>query len=143
MNTYDFATFALYAIAVFLLVSCIYRRHIRKPRMFFWGVGLFMAGIVISELQGALWPQNPFGGGGLGGGAGGTFGGSFTYVPPSVASNLLSCLGRWVVYASLPIFLLACSGANRAFAQCSRCGYDLTGNDSGVCPECGGKLDEG
>ncbi len=22
--------------------------------------------------------------------------------------------------------------------QCSECGYDLTGNTSGVCPECGG-----
>lgn len=25
-----------------------------------------------------------------------------------------------------------------ALGQCVRCGYDLTGNVSGVCPECGG-----
>lgn len=25
----------------------------------------------------------------------------------------------------------------RAFPQCRSCGYNLTGNDSGVCPECG------
>lgn len=24
---------------------------------------------------------------------------------------------------------------------CSKCGYDLTGNTSGVCPECGAKID--
>ena len=28
---------------------------------------------------------------------------------------------------------------NRAFATCLGCGYDLTGNISGVCPECGDK----
>ena len=26
----------------------------------------------------------------------------------------------------------------RARGQCGRCSYDLTGNVSGVCPECGG-----
>jgi hypothetical protein len=25
---------------------------------------------------------------------------------------------------------------------CQNCGYDLTGNVSGVCPECGGKVKE-
>jgi hypothetical protein len=25
--------------------------------------------------------------------------------------------------------------------HCKNCGYDLTGNISGVCPECGGKVD--
>jgi uncharacterized paraquat-inducible protein A len=25
----------------------------------------------------------------------------------------------------------------RARGQCAECGYDLTGNTSGVCPECG------
>lgn len=139
MSTHDFATFVLKAVTVFLLVSCIYRRHIRKPRLFLSGMALFVAGIVITELQSALWPQNPFGG--MGGGAGGA-GGAFMFVPPSRAWNLLGCLGRWVMYASLPVFLLACSGATRVFAQCSRCGYDLTGNDSGVCPECGGQLCE-
>jgi hypothetical protein len=24
--------------------------------------------------------------------------------------------------------------------RCGRCGYDLTGNTSGVCPECGAKI---
>ena len=27
--------------------------------------------------------------------------------------------------------------ARRANGQCTRCGYDLRGNVSGVCPECG------
>lgn len=28
----------------------------------------------------------------------------------------------------------------RSAGQCGRCGYNLTGNVSGVCPECGGKM---
>jgi hypothetical protein len=34
---------------------------------------------------------------------------------------------------------LAAAGNNR----CPACGYDLTGNVSGVCPECGGKVSPG
>ena len=30
-----------------------------------------------------------------------------------------------------------------AVGQCPACGYDLTGNVSGVCPECGRKIGEG
>ena len=35
--------------------------------------------------------------------------------------------------------LLACIQAKRAriLPECPNCGYDLTGNTSGVCPECG------
>lgn len=36
----------------------------------------------------------------------------------------------WLKYASLPVF-----GGNKL--QCEKCGYDLAGNESGVCPECG------
>lgn len=28
----------------------------------------------------------------------------------------------------------------RRWGMCLRCGYDLTGNESGVCPECGGDI---
>ncbi len=30
----------------------------------------------------------------------------------------------------------------RLFPRCIRCGYDLTGNVSGVCPECGAKIED-
>jgi len=29
------------------------------------------------------------------------------------------------------------------FGQCQKCGYDLTGNVSGVCPECGSLINTG
>lgn len=32
------------------------------------------------------------------------------------------------------------SRARRAAGACSNCGYDLTGNISGVCPECGTRI---
>lgn len=31
-------------------------------------------------------------------------------------------------------------GRHEEFPTCSRCGYNLTGNRSGLCPECGAKL---
>ena len=94
---------------------------------------MFIGGIIIIEAQEALRPVfgTPPTGGGLGMGR-----------SQSSILDVFSCLGRWTMYASLPVLLLACTGATRAFAQCSRCGYDLTGNDSGVCPECGGQLRE-
>ena len=33
---------------------------------------------------------------------------------------------------------LRARSAGRGLNRCPRCGYDLTGNVSGVCPECGG-----
>jgi hypothetical protein len=52
---------------------------------------------------------------------------------------------KWMI-ASLPFAMLAGTGSfmvwislRRGFAagRCGACGYDLTGNISGVCPECG------
>ena len=31
--------------------------------------------------------------------------------------------------------------AARVFRRCAECGYDLTKNESGVCPECGVEID--
>lgn len=55
----------------------------------------------------------------------------------------------------IPVLLLLLAGALIVFTEwrdekakmrpgcCSKCGYDLTGNISGVCPECGLKLEQG
>ena len=42
----------------------------------------------------------------------------------------------------LPCLLAARSaGLRRVVGLCVKCGYDLTGNTSGVCPECGEKVE--
>lgn len=33
--------------------------------------------------------------------------------------------------------MIACQARVRRIVACHRCGYDLLGNESGVCPECG------
>ena len=61
-------------------------------------------------------------------------------------------LGEWVIIGSgtalgvllapqvlsLPATILA--NRRRKRGQCLSCGYSLTGNESGVCPECGRKI---
>ena len=41
------------------------------------------------------------------------------------ALGAIATLGRWIFRAEL------------VPEECAKCGYDLTGNKSGVCPECG------
>jgi len=67
---------------------------------------------------------------------------------------------EWGMSILLPYWLLACSAAGSAPAllmisrrlhrrsrrragRCVRCGYDLRGNVSGVCPECGAEVARG
>lgn len=83
-----------------------------------------------------------------------------TWIGPNVASwtNALSVPNvefrrfthgptSWRMAASIPLwivlvlcvaaFALARRSSGRVVGQCSKCDYDLTGNVSGVCPECG------
>jgi hypothetical protein len=39
-----------------------------------------------------------------------------------------------------PLFLLLLRSKSALAGKCGRCEYDLTGNVSGVCPECGGPI---
>ncbi len=50
-----------------------------------------------------------------------------------------------VVFAILPAIWFLKWNRRRKLdpTACSSCGYDLTGNESGVCPECGRRLPEG
>ena len=45
----------------------------------------------------------------------------------------------WSVLAVPLVIWLAAWGTRRRFGagRCATCGYDLTGNVSGICPECG------
>lgn len=61
-------------------------------------------------------------------------------------------LGYIVSYVYIPVWLLllVCMGVaywlwrsdRRGSGMCMSCGYDLTGNESGACPECGTGVDE-
>ena len=55
--------------------------------------------------------------------------------PPAVAALLVLALA--VVVGCHVKSLDDVRRERRAKGQCARCGYDLTGNVSGVCPECG------
>jgi hypothetical protein len=122
MVQYEFTTYLACAVAVFVLISCLYRKHVRSKRLFLWAMGLFGAGLMLGDFYQYIQP--PMGVG------------SF----PPANLPFLGYLSKWLLYAAIPLFFLACWGTDRAFAQCSHCGYDLTGNNSGVCPECGKTL---
>ena len=49
----------------------------------------------------------------------------------------------WIpfVVVFVPSFLAWRSSRKRRPGYCRRCSYDLTGNESGVCPECGTKVE--
>jgi len=127
VSIYDVPAYVAIAITIFLLVSCIYRKHIQRRVVFFWAMGLFIGSLVIIEVAIRLHPDR--------------FRTAGAPLPGSVFFDWLANLGNWIMYASLPVFVLACTGHSRAFAQCSQCGYDLTGNKSGICPECGANLE--
>lgn len=56
------------------------------------------------------------------------------------SGNVDMWLPVWTVAVALfalSAILLFVTRRSRGSTQCSRCGYDLTGNTSGTCPECG------
>lgn len=59
------------------------------------------------------------------------------YVALGIAA-LISCLVGWVVYPAAR--WRRPDEVDRL--RCNSCGYNLTGNVSGVCPECGRAIDE-
>ncbi len=127
MDTWDILTFLGYALVVFILVSCIFKTHIQQPRMFFWATIVFLGANGCNVVSGLVRPDL-----------------ALTNSPPSAAISLLqtsfSLLARAGLAASLLMMVSACAGSDPAFAKCSNCGYNLTGNNSGTCPECGKNL---
>jgi hypothetical protein len=126
-SMWEFRNFYACALAGFVLASCMYRKNIRRPRLFLCSVGLFIGGLVMNDVAYSM--ANPPG--------------TSSFTPPNTPSGLASflfLLDNWCMYASLPLFVVACTGSRHAYSQCSHCGYNLTGNSSGVCPECGEEL---
>lgn len=54
-----------------------------------------------------------------------------------MVSYLIPGTGAGSIALAIWIIPWARGASPRARNGCSRCGYDLTGNVSGVCPECG------
>jgi len=88
--------------------------------------------------EGWVWYAAPPGGGG------GWSGGCSTCSPSFLDRRLVVIsLGPLFVIAAVPSVLLWVAVARHRRLRpgfCTRCGYDLTGNTSGVCPECGTPL---
>lgn len=59
----------------------------------------------------------------------------------------IPCWLAVAIFALLPTFMIVRLAAGRvrgrlrtSRGRCCKCGYDLTGNTSGLCPECGSKI---
>ena len=73
--------------------------------------------------------------------------GSFRYAyPPCRPVNIFAIsIGRSLALVGLPLFILLVRSSvrhlrvcvRRGRGACIRCGYDLRGNTTGICPECG------
>ncbi len=64
-------------------------------------------------------------------------------LPPNYYTHLRIPLWPWLVlFLGYPVGPLVVRFLRRQPKQgwCVRCGYDLTGNESGVCPECGSEI---
>ena len=70
------------------------------------------------------------------------------YFPPVPKAwgwfSFIPCWAAVGIFGTYPLWTMLRLGARRAYrsrkGHCMSCGYDLTGNLSGVCPECGGAV---
>ena len=64
---------------------------------------------------------------------------------PSAVNFSLMLVANALVYAAfgglVGLFVPRKARDEDGVPRCSRCGYDLTGNESGVCPECGTEVE--
>ena len=68
-----------------------------------------------------------------------------THLDGTRSKGLIVSFPHWllvILFAAYPMFALIRSPhrrrkRRRKLGLCTACGYDLTGNESGVCPECG------
>jgi hypothetical protein len=67
-----------------------------------------------------------------------TYGGIYAFV----MGESRYCIGFWILFLGALLMTTGCvlgllRPVPRTPSACEKCGYDLTGNLSGVCPECG------
>ena len=67
----------------------------------------------------------------------------FDYQPGILTQGSCFITPIWVPLAVIGVPTILAWRRDRPFppGHCQRCGYDLTGNTSGVCPECGVSID--
>jgi len=67
---------------------------------------------------------------------------SFSFESTLPVSRGRMVLPLWILLltVAIPTGLLRWHGGRSPKGHCQKCGYDLTGNVSGVCPECGTSL---
>lgn len=64
--------------------------------------------------------------------------GSFTTTRPGDGYSIFHIFAyAYCSVVTLVGLMIACQARRRAPLACHRCGYDLLGNESGICPECG------
>lgn len=59
-------------------------------------------------------------------------------LPPCHMIVLIALAGAWTVYEFVKVRRTTARAAR--LGKCTQCGYDLTGNLSGLCPECGTEI---
>jgi hypothetical protein len=79
-----------------------------------------------------------------------------TYFPlgwlPKLSKKAVPISGFWVIQVAIPLWIPMVISAVAAFffhrigkptaiGHCAKCGYNLKGNTSGVCPECGSPIE--
>lgn len=69
----------------------------------------------------------------------GSYGGLFRWTPPAFGAFAASILTLWFVRKRINRNVRR-ELNRRGMPTCLGCGYDLTGNVSGVCPECGRRI---
>jgi hypothetical protein len=72
-------------------------------------------------VAGVAWALNPY----------------FTFAWPTFSAPVPIGLGVAAILSVIGLFLPVPAGGRDGWRWCAGCGYDLTGNESGVCPECG------
>jgi len=60
-----------------------------------------------------------------------------------IYAGYYSFLPMWCPFLSftIPTYILWRRDRRHPKGHCQKCGYDLTGNESGICPECGSKIE--
>ncbi len=62
----------------------------------------------------------------------------FRNAPLQIGLSLARCATPLLIFGLLSLWW---APVRIPSGHCQKCGYDLTGNVSGVCPECGAKVD--
>ncbi len=111
-------------LLLFILCSCVYKKHVRDWWWFRFGVISFVVHLATQEFT--------------------TFARSGgIYLSSRIVSNLVILLSTLSILAALVGLLVAClkhAQADSEYLRCLKCGYILKGLSEPRCPECGKQI---